>query len=262
MKTIITLAIIITLATIGVTQAQYSKPEVIYLDADSGQVKNWQSSAVIIRKEQVNDSTWQQQFYITGKPIKHLKSYKDEACTVLHGTSLFYNETGRLDSAIIMNEGLRVGVNNLYKALFATDQPQPADIKRWETGLTAFGIIPTDPLTPEATISGPAAQEKFIEIDSRFPGGNLQFISVINSGIKYPAQSVKKRITGRVIAQFIVDQDGSIADVNLIKSVEYLLDQELIRVIKGVKEKWIPATQNGEPVRSVKALPLNFGLGL
>ena len=92
-----------------------------------------------------------------------------------------------------------------------------------------------------------------------FPGGDAELMKFLNSHIKYPAVAEENGIQGRVVATFVVERDGSITDVKVIKSVDPSLDKEAIRVLKSMP-KWIPGKQNGSAVRVKYTVPVTFRL--
>ena len=62
-----------------------------------------------------------------------------------------------------------------------------------------------------------------------FPGGDKALLNFINTTMKYPRDAIKKKVEGRVIVSFIIEKDGSIADVKVIRKVDPLLDEEIGR---------------------------------
>lgn len=90
-----------------------------------------------------------------------------------------------------------------------------------------------------------------------FPNGNIN--KYIATSIKYPQEAQKQKIQGRVTVQFVIEKDGSITEVRVLRSVDPLLDAEAIRVVKNMP-KWKPGTQRGEPVRVSYTVPINFRL--
>ncbi len=77
--------------------------------------------------------------------------------------------------------------------------------------------------------------------------------------VKYPTDAQKAGKQGRVIAQFVVTTDGSVADVKIIRGIDASLDEEAVRVIKSMP-KWKPGTQKGQPVNVRYTLPVVFKL--
>lgn len=98
-----------------------------------------------------------------------------------------------------------------------------------------------------------------VEDMPEFPGGEMALRTYIASAIKYPVIAQENGIQGRVICQFVVNRDGSIVDVEVVRSVDPSLDKEAIRVIKSMP-KWSPGKQRGKPVRVKYTLPVNFKL--
>lgn len=81
----------------------------------------------------------------------------------------------------------------------------------------------------------------------------------INTHTKYPVIAQENGVEGRVHVSFVVEKDGSITDVKVMRSVDASLDKEAIRVIKSMP-KWNPGSQRGKPVRVSYNLPINFKL--
>lgn len=96
-----------------------------------------------------------------------------------------------------------------------------------------------------------------VEKNPEFPGGAKELFKFLSKNIKYPKDCKKKGIQGNVVVQFVVDTDGSITDVTIIKKVHPSLDEEAIRVAKAMP-KWIPGMNNGKNVKVKFILPINF----
>ena len=92
-----------------------------------------------------------------------------------------------------------------------------------------------------------------------FPGGPSALMQYLSSNIKYPVVAEENGVQGRVVCTFVVEKDGSITDVRVVKSVDPSLDKEAARVVKGMP-KWIPGKQNGSAVRVKYTVPVTFRL--
>ncbi len=92
-----------------------------------------------------------------------------------------------------------------------------------------------------------------------FPGGPSALMQFLSSNIKYPLVAEENGVQGRVVCTFVVERDGSITDVRVIKSVDPSLDKEAVRVVKSMP-KWIPGKQNGSAVRVKYTVPVTFRL--
>lgn len=91
-------------------------------------------------------------------------------------------------------------------------------------------------------------------------GGYSAFYEYISKKLKYPAQARRMGIEGKVFVEFIVDKDGSITDVTLMKGIGGGCDEEAIRIIKA-SPKWKPGKQRGQPVKVKMTVPIVFKLG-
>ena len=98
-----------------------------------------------------------------------------------------------------------------------------------------------------------------VEVMPQFPGGQTAMLKYIMENIKYPKQIMEEGIQGRVTVSFIVEKDGRVSNVRLLRSVQPLLDKEAVRVVKSMP-KWSPGKQNGKPVRVRFNLPVMFKL--
>jgi len=93
----------------------------------------------------------------------------------------------------------------------------------------------------------------------KFPGGDKKLMLYLSQEIKYPPQLFEYNIQGIVLAEFYVEPDGSVSNIRVIKSANYYLDLEAIRVIKKMPD-WTPATLEGQKVRVKFFLPISFVL--
>jgi protein TonB len=107
---------------------------------------------------------------------------------------------------------------------------------------------------------GTASDEPFflVEVMPSFKGGGLEkFREWVSKRTNYPQAAIDKKIRGTVNLTFIVEKDGSVSNVTVVKSVDPLLDNEAIRAISE-SPKWTPGLQRGQPVRVRYSIPLNF----
>ena len=99
-----------------------------------------------------------------------------------------------------------------------------------------------------------------VEEMPQFPeGGQAGLMKYLSSNIKYPTIAQENGTQGRVTVQFVVNRDGSIVDVKVLRGVDPYLDKEAIRVISSMP-KWIPGKQRGKPVRVKYTVPVMFRL--
>ena len=98
-----------------------------------------------------------------------------------------------------------------------------------------------------------------VEEMPQFPGGQAALLEYLSKNIKYPVVAEENGIQGKVIVTFVVERDGSISDVKVVKSVDPSLDKEASRVVKSMP-KWQPGKQNGSAVRVKYTVPVQFKL--
>ena len=106
-----------------------------------------------------------------------------------------------------------------------------------------------------------SAQQIFtvVEKQPEFPGGTAELFKYLSKAIKYPVIAQENGIQGRVVCSFVVNRDGSIVDIQVMRGVDPSLDKEAIRVISEMP-KWKPGEQRGKPVRVRFILPVQFRL--
>lgn len=130
----------------------------------------------------------------------------------------------------------------------------PAPVQRTE-------VIPEPETTPaEIAVPLPPEDDKVyevVEVMPEFPGGQSELLKYLARNIKYPAESFKNKEEGKVQMAFIVNKDGSISDVRVLKSATPALDAEAIRVIKSMPT-WTPGKNKGKAVRVSYTAPIYF----
>ncbi len=152
----------------------------------------------------------------------------------------------------------------------------PPTVEKLEVAVAASETQEGDPnateliIAPEA-ISAPGkgevieaapVEEKIftaVEQNPEFPGGQSEMYAYLRKNIKYPGAASRANIQGRVFLQFVVNTDGSITDVEVVKGVGFGCDEEAMRVVKGMP-KWKPGRQSGRAVRVKYTLPVAFQL--
>ncbi len=101
---------------------------------------------------------------------------------------------------------------------------------------------------------------RVVETMPSFPGGDAALMKFISDNVRYPAIAQENGIQGRAICQFTVEKDGSISDIQIVRSAgDETLDKEAKRVIKSMP-KWSPGKQRGKAVRVSYTIPINFRL--
>jgi len=91
-----------------------------------------------------------------------------------------------------------------------------------------------------------------MQMDAEFPGGEDAFNNYLGRHLQNPAL-----IKGEVVVTFMIEKDGSLTDIKIVKSVEKSLDEEVVNIIKQ-SPHWKPAVRNGKPLRTLYTLPVDF----
>ena len=98
-----------------------------------------------------------------------------------------------------------------------------------------------------------------VEVMPEFPGGQAELLKFVAKSIKYPTEAQRRGAQGRVIVKFVVETNGSISNIHVVKGIDPLLDAEAIRVCTTMPT-WAPARQEGKAVRCYYTIPVTFGL--
>ena len=92
-----------------------------------------------------------------------------------------------------------------------------------------------------------------------FPGGMSQLVRWLTQNLKYPETAKNEKVSGKVLVSFVINADGVVTDVKLVKPVDQRLDREALRVVK-MMPKWQPGLINGKPCKTLVNLPIVFKL--
>jgi protein TonB len=126
-----------------------------------------------------------------------------------------------------------------------TTKNKPVDVVT-TPNIEPVNIVPSD---PEPLV--------IVQEMPEFPGGNDGIMKFINDNIKYPPAAVDNGVEGKVILRFVVSTDGSVRRIEILRSVDPVLDQEAIRVISKMP-KWKPGKNNGTPAAVWFSVPVFF----
>ena len=145
------------------------------------------------------------------------------------------------------------------------------DLNKSKTAIGSFDVKGNDDATGEvlkakeviAQPEPPKEEETkvfdVVEQMPSFPGGQAALMSYLSNNIKYPQIAMENGVQGRVVCTFVVERDGSITDIRVVRGVDPSLDKEAIRVLKSMPH-WIPGKQNGSAVRVKFTVPVTFKL--
>lgn len=121
--------------------------------------------------------------------------------------------------------------------------------------------VKANPATTNEVAPPPTEEHifEYLEDMPEFPGGSASMMTWLSSNIQYPQKAIEDNAQGRVIVSFVVEKDGSISNVKVIRSVHEALDTEAVRLVSSMPH-WKPGKQDGEAVRARFNLPVQFSM--
>ena len=127
--------------------------------------------------------------------------------------------------------------------------------------MSLMAMLGLTTVNAQKTVVAEKNQQVFdvVEQMPEYPGGMQALFEYLSQNVKYPEDAEKQKVEGRVIATFVVETDGSISNVEVVKPAFPSLDAEAVRVLSGMP-KWSPGMQSGKVVRVKYTVPINFNL--
>ena len=122
--------------------------------------------------------------------------------------------------------------------------------------MALFGLTT---VSAQKTVVAKKNQQVFdvVEKMPEYPGGQAALFEYLQKNVKYPADAEKKKVEGRVLVTFVVNTDGSITDIEVVRKTFPSLDAEAVRVISGMP-RWKPGEQKGQKVPDKYTVHLTF----
>lgn len=130
--------------------------------------------------------------------------------------------------------------------------------KTTQNGQNAPEPVRSEPLDKPQPVNRNRVYDVVEQMPS-FPGGNSGLMTYLNQHTHYPAEAQENGVQGRVVVSFVVEKNGQINDVTVMRHVDPSLDKEAIRVVRNMP-RWTPGKQGGEPVRVRYHVPMSFRL--
>ncbi len=142
-----------------------------------------------------------------------------------------------------------------------TSIPSVAGVLESIATISAESTTFTSAESPSETTAPAKDKTVYVQVEDQadFPGGMQAMMQYIMNNIRYPESAMKNDIQGRVIVKFVVNEDGSVSDAEVLKGVDEELDNEALRVVNSMP-KWTPGKVGGKAVASYFTLPVNFRL--
>jgi len=214
---------------------------------------NWKPTKIetakfVLHTFQVSDSCWQWDYYNFIGPLIKTEQYRDKDGNVMEGVSRHYNKKGEIDSSGNYHRGKKDG--EFWRRC---DESPKYEYKYVYKDDSLIDFIDLKKQKKDSSVSYKDEKE------SDYPGGLKGWQHYLLKNLKYPERAMNGNIQGMVDVRFMVDKVGNVINPYISWSIEYSLDQEALRIIKG-SGQWEPAFQNGHNVKSYKMQPLNFRL--
>ncbi len=197
-----------------------------------------------------------------------VKGYGSMQNETLKGVNEIFGENKLLTIIDGVRKGKNFDVNSINP-----EEIESISVLKNETAIATYGseakngviVIVTKPSyrgkTTAPKISKDAPDEVFVVVENQpeFPGGMEALMKYLGENIRYPVEAMINKTEGRVIANFLINKDGAISDVNVVRSVDPLLDAEAVRVL-SLMPNWKPGMQRGEAVNVRFTIPVVFRL--
>ena len=254
MKKILLLSLILRSALPVFSQKTEKSSEAFYMLDENMKATSQEKAVHFIHVFKIHDSCWQFDTYNIFGPIISSEQYKDDKGTEASGMFCYYNKKGKMDSSGNYLNGFQDG--SWY---FINDTGRYYLQKDYAAGklISVKDILKIDSAKTQEEKTAIKSATDETETEADFIGGQSRWIYYLGKNMKYPDRALKADKQGTVIVQFVIDPEGNVILPEIVKSVEYSLDQEALRLIKS-SPRWKPAVQNGKNVKAYKMQPIAF----
>lgn len=164
----------------------------------------------------------------------------------------------------------KADVADRLKTVPSASEESPEELDRQAEGDKDDGVqlAASDPedngaaqdIAPPGTAPGDNPLDFHVVEDlPQFPGGPVALMRWLSSNLTYPASARQRKVQGKVVAQFVVNRDGSLTDFKIVQSLDGSCDREAMRVLR-LMPKWKAGVQHDKPCRTLVAIPIVFKL--
>jgi len=224
---------------------------VVYYNSDWDEISQ-EKKAVFYRKlYQVSEDTWQAKDYFIEGNLQMVGQFKSELTKERKGIFTYYFKNGQVEST-----GLFVDNNEEGEWLYYYENGKIKKEAIFDNG----NCIIERKHDENGKITVVENPYNFAEINPEFPGGNAAMSAFIGKEFSYPEYSREMGEQGTVYVEFVVQKNGQLDDIKIVKGVSKHLDAEVVRVIKAMP-KWKPGQQDGVPVNVRFTIPIKCRLG-
>lgn len=239
MKNLLSLCIIISLSSICFSQ-KTNKAVFLFWDSTGKSAVPEKDASFFTVAQKINDTCWQRQNYIMRGPLVSSEQFKSKDEKIRHGQTAIMRPDGTLDSTGTFTNGKPDGRWVYYK-----ENGNEMMEKQYVMG----------ELVSSKNIEG-TSQSGF-DTEASFQGGATGWQRYLIQNIRYPEYALNNKIQGEVKVGFFVDEKGRVRNEMVLKSVEFTLDYEALRLLRE-SPKWVPATSDEKKVTCYKQQGISF----
>lgn len=215
---------------------------IVYV-GEKGITENIKEANAFIMIKSMGAGRFERSDYKIHGPLQSVQTYSDSTLTILDGNNLTYSPEGKLGIAGYYTNNKRDREWYYYNDTFKVIRK---DV--YKDGNLVETIIDDTTRHRDTLVSG--------EKEATFPGGRPAWFNYLTSTLN-PNVAISSVKGGSVLVRFVINKEGQVADIYLRKSVEFVLDEEALRVIHKMP-KWEPAVQNGRNVNAYRVQPITF----
>ena len=243
----------------------------------------WHSADIILMEIVVIFNWFNPAVYFFRKELKNVHEFIADQGVLKHsGSKQHY-------AMLLLSQTFETPINNLVNPFFnqkllkqrvmmiQKNKSQKSALLKYLLAAPLFILMlilssaTTDPISvnapssafgnPKLKLSQGQKDKVYTSVDKApdFPGGVQKFYDFLGKNIKYPEQMKQKKVEGKVFVTFVIEKDGSISNIKILREPGYGSGKESVRVMK-LSPKWIPGEQNGKKVRVQYTLPITFTL--
>jgi periplasmic protein TonB len=233
--------------------AQKNKEKEIYYVYDS----DWKPCAIETAKylavvEKLNDTAFQWKNYNFTGSLINIETYRDESATIPNGLLAYYRTDGQIDSAGYALNGKKDSTWYFYDDTVAIWMK-----KDYKNGVLVNTTDFNEKRKEDAKAGIKPPDLEPGEIEADFNGGIKAWIKYLENNYQFPDRALQLGKKGQVKIGFAVDITGKPIDLRILKSVEFSLDKEALRLIEQ-SPRWKPAVQKGKKVKAFRIQPITF----